>query len=71
MNNMSIIIKRHNKKVTSKLRDQRPKCNCRKKSERPMEGNCQVNNVVHKCDITRPFPKNAFKLHVALKKCFN
>ena len=31
MNNMSKIIKGHNKKVTSRLRDQRLKCNCRKK----------------------------------------
>ena len=45
---------------TSKPRDQSPKCNCRKKSERPMEGNCQVNKVVHKCDITRPFPKKVY-----------
>ena len=57
MNNMARIIKRHNKSVTSKLRDQKPKCNCRKKEDCPMEGNCQVNNVVYKCDVTRPLPK--------------
>ena len=56
MNNMSKIIKGHNKKVTSKPRDQRPKCNCRKKAECPMEGNCLVNDVVYKCDITRTSP---------------
>ena len=22
-----------------------------------MEGNCQVNNILYKCDITRPLPK--------------
>ena len=43
MNNKSTIIKRHNKKVTSKPRDQRPKCNCRKKVECPMEGRYHVN----------------------------
>ena len=45
MNNMSKIIKGHNKKVTSKPRDQRPRCNCRKKAECPMEGNCLVKDV--------------------------
>ena len=32
MDNLSKIIKGDNKKVSSKPRDQRPKCNCRKKS---------------------------------------
>ena len=25
-----------------------------------MEGNCQVNDVVYKCDLTRPLPKKVF-----------
>ena len=25
-----------------------------------MEGNCQVNNVVYKCDVTRPLPKKMY-----------
>ena len=54
MNNMPKIIKGHNKKVTLKPRDHRPKCNCSKKAECPMEGNCLVNDVVYKCDVTRP-----------------
>ena len=48
---------RGHKKVTSKPRDQRPKCNCRKKAECPEEGKCQVDDVVYKCDVTRPFLK--------------
>ena len=60
---MPKIIKWHNKKVTSKPRDQRPNCNCRKKSECPMKGNCLVNNIVYKGDVTRPFPK---KVHLGL-----
>ena len=62
MNNMSKIIKGHNKKVTSKPRDQRPKCNCKKKKQN-VQGkgrNCQVNNVVYKCDVTRPLPKKVY-----------
>ena len=25
-----------------------------------MEGNCQVNNIVYKCGVTRPLPKEVF-----------
>ena len=60
MNNMLKLIKRHSKKVTSKPPDQRPKWNCRKKEECPMEGNCQVKNIVYKCEVTKPFPKNVY-----------
>ena len=60
INSMSKIIKWHNKKVTSKPRDQRPKRNYRKKAECPMEGSCQVNDVVYKCEVIRPLPKNVY-----------
>ena len=60
MNNMSKIIKGHNKKVTSKPRDERPECNCKKHPECPMEGNCEVNDVVYKCDVTRPLQKKVY-----------
>ena len=48
------------KKVTSKPQDQTPKCNCRKKAERSMDRNCQVNDMVYKCDMTRPLLKNVY-----------
>ena len=57
---MSKIIKRYNKKFTWKPHDQRTICNCTKKAGCPMEGNCQVNNVVYKCDKTRPLPKKVY-----------
>ena len=25
-----------------------------------MEGNCQVNNIVYKCDVIKPFSKNVY-----------
>ena len=56
MNNMSKIIKGHSKKVTSKPRNQKSEknlTNCRKKADYPMEGNCQINDVVCKCHIAR------------------
>ena len=54
---MSKIIKANNKIVTMKTHDQIPKYNCRKKAECLMERNCLVNDVVCKCDVTRPSPK--------------
>ena len=48
MKSMSKIIKRNNKKVISKPREERP---IAEKAECPVEGNCLVN------DSTRPFPK--------------
>ena len=68
MNNISKIIKGDNKKVTSKPRDQRPKCNCRKRAECPMEGKCLVNDVVYKCDVTRPLTNKVY-LGLAEGKC--
>ena len=47
-NNMSKTIEGHNKKVTSKPCDQRPKCNCRKKQNVQWK-ETQVNNVLYKC----------------------
>ena len=60
MKNISKIIKGHKKKVLLKPCDQTPKCNCGKKAECPMEGNCQVNDVVCKYDITRSLPKSVY-----------
>ena len=46
--------------VTSKLHDKRPQCNCWKKAGWTMKRNCQVENVVYKCDVRRPFPKKVY-----------
>ena len=27
-----------------------------------MEGNCQVDDIVYKCDVTRPLPKKVLDL---------
>ena len=56
---MSKIIKEHNKKFLTKPRvthvtnDQN--AIAAKNQECPMEGNCQVSNVVYKCDVTGPY----------------
>ena len=69
---MPKIINGHNKKITLKTRDQIPKRNCREKVERPLEGKCQINDVVYKCDVRRSLPK---KVRLGLaegkwKSCF-
>ena len=61
MNNMSKHIKEHNKRVTLKRRDQLPKCNCRKKAKWATEMNCELNNVVYKCDVTKLLPKKVYR----------
>ena len=33
-----------------------------------MKGNCQVNDAVSKCDVTRPLPKKVY-LGLAREKC--
>ena len=57
---MSKTIKGHDKKFTSRSLDQTPQCNCRKETECPMEGNCQVNDVVYRCDVIRSLPKKVY-----------
>ena len=43
--------------IISHIKTMQTKCNCRKKAECLMERNCQVNDIIYNCDITRPFPK--------------
>ena len=63
MNNRLKKSKGHKYQVTSTARDQTSKCNCRKRSEYPMEGNGQVNDIVYKCDLTRALPKKVYLGH--------
>ena len=48
MNNVSQIIKQHNKNVSNKKEKQTNPCNCRNKSECPLNGNSKVHNVIYK-----------------------
>ena len=47
--NFQQIIKRHNKKVTSTKDQKTLDCNCRKKQECPMLGNCRTESSLYKC----------------------
>ena len=45
---MSMIIKKHNKKIiNAKIRPTIPTCNCRKKTECPLNGNCLQPSVIY------------------------
>ena len=54
---MNQVISRHNKSILRTTSDpeqpQQRKCNCRKKSECPLNGNCQIKSVVYQATVTR------------------
>ena len=47
--NLGNIIKSHNKKLINFNNQIILQCNCRKKGECPLEGNCRANDIVYKC----------------------
>ena len=49
MENISQIMKGHNKQITKTNEGSVAPCNCRDKSKCPVNGNCRVENVVYKC----------------------
>ena len=56
--NMSRIIKSHNKIVISKGVRELKSCNCRVKSECPLNGQCQVTDIIYKCTVLSPDKPN-------------
>ena len=50
--NISSIIKSHNKKVLSEKIESVIPCNCRVKNECPLNGQCQVKDIVYKCTVS-------------------
>ena len=50
--NLPSIIKSHNKKVINGKILTDPKSNCRKKSDCPLDSNCQKKELIYKCIIT-------------------
>ena len=56
--NMSSMIRSHNKKVINKdVKESKP-CNCRIKSECPLNGQCQVTDIIYKCTALSPDKPN-------------
>ena len=50
--NMSQIIKRHNKKTVQKETQETVECNCRFKTDCPLIGDCRKETVIYKCTPT-------------------
>ena len=52
MPNIKRIIHAHNWKILNSTKEkQEPKCNCRKKKECPVQGKCQIANVIYKASL--------------------
>lgn len=49
--NMSGFIRSHNNKIINGSKNNIKPCNCRIKSECPLDGKCQIQNVVYKCTV--------------------
>ena len=64
MNNVSQIIKQHNKNVSNKNEKQTNPCNCRNQNECPLNGNCKIQNVIYKCTVSAT---QTFKQQVYLR----
>ena len=62
--NMSSMIKSH-KKVTNKDVKELKSCNCRIKSECPLNGQCQVTGIIYKCTVLSPDKPNKVYLGTA------
>ena len=56
MPNFAAAINSHNKKILHQVPQNNQGCNCRTKSECPLEGNCRQKNVVYKCDVNSTTP---------------
>ena len=50
--NVASIINAHNKKVLLKREVQASSCNCRNKTNCPLQGNCKTASVIYKCEVT-------------------
>ena len=50
--NMSQIIKGHNKKIVQKDIQETLDCNCRVRTDCPLNGDCRKENVIYKCTAT-------------------
>ena len=59
--NVGRIIKAHNKKLSTPPCTETPLCNCRRKDECPLNGDCRTASVIYKCKVSSPnVPKKAY-----------
>ena len=64
MSNVKNIISSHNKAQINKPSKQPDEsdnsCNCRKKNTCPLEGNCNIRNIVYQAEVTTPQTKETY-----------
>ena len=59
--NIGRIIKAHNKKLSTPPVPESLPCNCRRKAECPLNGDCRKTSVVYKCEVFSPdLPKKVY-----------
>ena len=61
---MLSMIKSQNKKVIKDVKESKS-CNCRVKSKCPLNGQCQVTDVIYKCTVSSPDKPNKVYLGTA------
>ena len=62
---MSSMTKSQNKKVNNKDAKESKSRNCRVKSECPLNGQCQVTDIIYKCTVLSPDKPNKVYLGTA------
>ena len=59
--NIGAIIKNHNAKVSLTPKEETPPCNCRRKEDCPLTGECRKASVIYKCTVSAPaLPKKVY-----------
>ena len=67
--NISQIIKGHNKKVTQLKWHHQLECNCRIKTECPLNGDCRKEDVIYKCTALTIFQPKKMYLDLTEGEC--
>ena len=67
MENVTQIIKSHNKNIISPKVDETSLCNCRNKLTCPLDGKCLSKSVVYKCVVTT---SNDRKVYLGLTEMY-
>ena len=52
MRNISSVISSHNKVITNKLQTQEKMCNCRNKSQCPLDNLCLTSKIIYQAEVT-------------------
>ena len=63
--NLSSIIKTHNKKVNNEKITPRDQCNCKNRNDYPLDGNYQASDIIYKCIASTTVNPNKIYLETA------